>query len=111
MKFAIIIVLAALVAAASTTLAPFGDKEILWTKCINISDSNTACVSLFAVPENVTFGFEFALDNIVVDFPLIAGNETCAMPPSPPKRRCDCHLFALLILPRAVASTKPICSR
>ncbi len=36
------------------------------------------------VPENVTFGFEFALDNIVVDFPLIAGNETYPPPPPPP---------------------------
>ena len=80
MKVAVFIVLAALVAAAATSLTPFDDKEILWTKCINISESNTACVSLFAVPENVTFGFEFALDNIVVDFPLIAGNETYARP-------------------------------
>ncbi len=37
MKFAVILVLAALAAAAATTLAPFDDKEILWTKCINIS--------------------------------------------------------------------------
>jgi hypothetical protein len=80
MKFAVFIVLAALVAAAATSLAPFDDKEILWTKCINISESDTACVSLFAVPENVTFGFEFDLNNVVVDFPLISGNETCALP-------------------------------
>ena len=81
MKLVVLIVLAALVAAAATlnTARPFDDKEILWTKCINVSASNTACVSLFAVPENVTFGFEFALDNIVVDFPLIAGNETCVV--------------------------------
>ena len=107
MKVAAFIVIAALAlaAATSTTLAPFDDKEILWTKCINISESNTACVSLFAVPENVTFGFEFALDNIVVDFPLIAGNETYARPLQaapqlpPPNFRV------------AVASMKPICSR
>ena len=80
MKLAVLIVLATLAAAYATHPAKFNDKEILWTKCINISSSNTACVSLFAVPENVTFGFEFALDNIVVDFPLIAGNETCARP-------------------------------
>jgi hypothetical protein len=78
MKLLLLAVLVAVVAAAALQPAPFHDKEILWTKCINISSSNTACVSLFAVPENVTFGFEFALDNIVVDFPLIAGNETCA---------------------------------
>ena len=79
MKVAVLIVLTALAAVAATTLTPFDDKEILWTKCINISTSSAACVSLFAVPENVTFGFEFALDNIVVDFPLIAGNETCVV--------------------------------
>jgi hypothetical protein len=83
MKFAVFVVLATLAAAYATHPAPFNDKEILWTKCINISSSSTACVSLFAVPENVTFGFEFALDNIVVDFPLIAGNETYAPPPLP----------------------------
>jgi hypothetical protein len=87
MKFAVLIVLATLAAAYAAHPAKFSDKEILWTKCINISSTNTACVSLFAVPENVTFGFEFALDNIVVDFPLIAGNETCARAPAPALRR------------------------
>ncbi len=86
MKVAAFILLAALAlaAATSTALAPFDDKEILWTKCINISSSSSACVSLFAVPENVTFGFEFALDSIVVDFPLISGNETCVLRPPLP---------------------------
>ncbi len=46
MKFAVIFVLA-LAAAATATLVPFDDKEILWTKCINISSSSTAYVALF----------------------------------------------------------------